>query len=294
MSAYDFRHPTKLSRDHARGLQIIYETFARQWATQMTASLRTTASVDLTAVEQRSYGAFMATLPEPTFMAMFTAAPLQGECVVQFDLSAAMSFVDRMLGGPGGDQQPQRQPSNIEVLLLRQLLDRMLRELRYSFAAVTDLTCEVGAIETNPQFAQAAALTDIMVVAEFSVRIGPAATSSLTTATIALPFEAIEAYLRPSEADPSPAAATERRRQQTLATHGIGGMPVDVGVRLSTVHLGATELLALSAGDIVRIPHPTARPLTIVVGDVPVARAVVGGSGTRLACLVVDPKETVE
>ena len=40
VSAYDFRHPTKLSRDHARGLQIVYETFARQWATQMTASLR--------------------------------------------------------------------------------------------------------------------------------------------------------------------------------------------------------------------------------------------------------------
>jgi len=291
---YDFRHPTKLSRDHARGLQIVYETFARQWATQMTASLRTTASIDLNTIEQRSYGAFVAGLPEPTFMAMFTAPPLQGQCVVQFDLAATMGFVDRMLGGPGGAAQPKRQPSNIEVLLLRQLLDRMLRELRYSFAQVVDITCEVGGIETNPQFAQAAALTDIMVVAEFSIRIGPAATSSLTTASIALPFESIEAHMRPTPGDASPAAAVERHRQQALTTSGINGTPVDVGVRLSSVRMGAKELLSLTTGDIVRIAHPTARPLTIVVGDVPVARAVVGGSGTRLACLVVDPKETVE
>lgn len=294
VTPYDFRHPTKLSRDHARALQIVYETFARQWGTQLTASLRTPVSVELVGISQRGYGEWVAEIPDPTFMAMFTASPLPSTCVIQFDLVAAMGFVDRMLGGKGGSAQPQRQPSAIEILLLRALLDRILREFKYSVASLVDVQPELGAVETNPQFAQAAALTDVMAVADFVIRVGPAATAVETTAQIALPYEGVVGHLQPAESDPSPAATAERRVVQQRATRAIGGSPVQVGVRLSPVRLGAGDLLALREGDIVRIPHATSRPLTVVVGDVPVARAVAGSSGTRLACLVVDPKEVNE
>jgi flagellar motor switch protein FliM len=133
-----------------------------------------------------------------------------------------------------------------------------------------------------------------MAVADFVIRVGPVATAVETTAQIAVPYEGVVGHLQPAGPDASPAAAAERRVVQQRATRAIGGSPVEVGVRLSPVRLGAGELLALGTGDIVRIPHPTSRPLTVVVGDVPVARAVAGSSGTRLACLVVDPKEVNE
>jgi flagellar motor switch protein FliM len=294
VTPYDFRHPTKLSRDHARALQIVYETFARQWGTQLTASLRTPVQVETAEISQRGYGEWVAEIPDPTFMALFTAAPLPGTCVVQFDLLAAMGFVDRMLGGKGGPAQPQRQPSAIEVLLLRALLDRTLREFKYSVASLVEVDPELGAVETNPQFAQAAALTDIMVVTDFVIRVGPVAAAVETTAQIALPYEGIVGRLQPAGSDPSPAAAAARRAVLDRATRAIGESPVEVGVRLSPVRLGAGDVLALRAGDVVRIPHPTSRPLTLAVGDVPVARAVAGSSGTRLACLVVDPQEVRE
>lgn len=294
MTPYDFRHPTKLSRDHARALQIVFETFARQWGTQMTTSLRTTVATELNGISQRGYGEWVADIPDPTFMALFTAAPLRGSCVMTFDLSAVMGFVDRMLGGRGGDAQPQRIPSAIEILMVRALLDRVLREFRYSFAQLVDLQCELGNIETNPQYAQAAALTDVMVVADFGLRIGPAASLTEATAQIALPYESVGAYLQPPEADPSPAAAAERRRMHRLASDAISGSPIEVGVRLNPLRMGTGDVLAMRRGDLLRIPHPTSHPLTVVVGDVPVARAVVGSSGRRLACLVVDPKEVAE
>ena len=36
---YDFRHPTKLSREHVRLLQMAYETFARRLTTVLTGGL---------------------------------------------------------------------------------------------------------------------------------------------------------------------------------------------------------------------------------------------------------------
>ena len=44
--AYDFRHPTKLSREHARILQVITETFARRLTTLLTSGLRQLCHVD--------------------------------------------------------------------------------------------------------------------------------------------------------------------------------------------------------------------------------------------------------
>ena len=37
---YDFRHPTKLAREHVRLLQMAYETFARRLTTVLTSGLR--------------------------------------------------------------------------------------------------------------------------------------------------------------------------------------------------------------------------------------------------------------
>src|SRR3954449_3410034 len=62
---YDFRRPTKLSRDHVRVLQIAEEAFARQATTHLTSLLRTGARMELAGIEQFSYDDYVATLPEP-------------------------------------------------------------------------------------------------------------------------------------------------------------------------------------------------------------------------------------
>ncbi|MCW2619949.1 MAG: fliM [Modestobacter sp.] len=52
---YDFRRPTKLSREHVRILQIAQENFARQATTTLTSILRTGARMELVGIEQFSY-----------------------------------------------------------------------------------------------------------------------------------------------------------------------------------------------------------------------------------------------
>ena len=64
-----------------------------------------------------------------------------------------MAAIDHMLGGPGG-AQPERPLTDIEMPLLRGLLDRMLGELRYALrAASSAISPSCAGIEYNPQFA---------------------------------------------------------------------------------------------------------------------------------------------
>ena len=59
-TAYDFRRPIKLSRDHVRTLQIAFETYARSCGTLLTTRLRVVSSVTLASIEQLNYDEYVA------------------------------------------------------------------------------------------------------------------------------------------------------------------------------------------------------------------------------------------
>ncbi|MDQ1517043.1 MAG: flagellar motor switch protein FliM, partial [Actinomycetota bacterium] len=50
--AYDFRRPNKFTREHVRALQIAHETFARQFTTVLSTTLRTVSQVQARGIGQ--------------------------------------------------------------------------------------------------------------------------------------------------------------------------------------------------------------------------------------------------
>jgi flagellar motor switch protein FliM len=281
---YDFRRPTKLSREHIRTLQIAYETFARQFATLLTTSLRAVSQVSLLSIEQLSYDEYIAGLSSPTIVSMFTIDPLPGTALLEFSLSTGMACIDHMLGGPGGPQ-PQRPLSEIETPLLHGLIERTLGELRYAFEPIAVLKPEMTAIEYNPQFAQAGAASDAVIVASFELRVG----TEECVATICLPFQSIFPKL---QADQNATVLTEsQRRARELAYRnvlsGLEGAPIEVSVKFQPVLMNPADLIGLSPGDVVPLAHPTSAPLAVTTAGITFAHAVPGSQGTRLACLVV-------
>ncbi|MGQ0632749.1 MAG: flagellar motor switch protein FliM, partial [Sporichthyaceae bacterium] len=106
--AYDFRRSTKLSRKHVRSLEIVFETFARQWATLLTSSLRTLTTVNLTAIEELTYDEYISRLDNPSMVTVISVEPLAGAGRRNLSLTRAMVCGDRLLGGPGPGPQPPR------------------------------------------------------------------------------------------------------------------------------------------------------------------------------------------
>lgn len=286
---YDFRRPTKLSREHVRTLQIAYEAFARQYATVLTSSLRVVGEVNLTAIEQLTYHEYVERLDNPTIMCVLSVEPLPGVGILDLSVSSAMSAIDHLLGGPGAKEQPQRPLSDIEATLLRGLLDRMLAELQSALDPLVRLRPQLARIEYNPQFAQAASPSDMLIVASFDVHIG----ADECVATVCLPFNALLPLL---EAASGPGTSSERERRAREAAgkavaERLEAVPVDVTVRFRPVGLTPEEVLALDVGDVVPLRHPTSAPLAVTAADVTFAHAVPGSQGKRLACLIVESPE---
>ncbi len=283
---YDFRRPTKLSREHARALQVVFEGYAKQATTVLTTTLRAVAQVNLVSIEQITYDEYVGTLANPTLMCLLSVEPFAGAGVFEISVPTAMSIVDHLLGGPGGAEQPQRPLTEMEYSLARGVIERLLGELRYAFEPIVKLDPKIVSIEYNPQFAQAATAADMILVASFDMRIG----AEECLATVALPFNAVHARLEQVTGQII-TSERERRIREAAAVamnRRIEDVPIEVAVRFNATPVRPSELLALEVGDVLALTHRTTAPLSVTAAGVTFAHAVPGSQGKRLACLVVE------
>jgi flagellar motor switch protein FliM len=283
---YDFRRPTKLSRDHARALQMSYETFARRLTTLLTSGLRQICQVSLVAIEHHSYEEYIATLDPMTVLSVLDIDPLPGTAVMALSVPTALACVDHMLGGPGGDQ-PTRQLTDIEAGLLRGLIEQMLGVLQYASESTTGMKPTLRNIEYNPQFVQAAGASDGMIVISFDMRVG----SQVCVTTLCLPFASILPRL--SVGRERATTAAERLAHEHSATQvrrALGSVPVEVSVTFDSIELTPAQIGRLEPGDVISLNHRVTSPLKIESAGTTFAHALAGRQGSRLAGLVVTPQ----
>jgi flagellar motor switch protein FliM len=289
VSPYDFRRPTTLAREHTRALEVAFETFARQWSTLLLTRLRQPSTVTLTSVDAITYDEYVRSLPGHGVLVTFTPYVGSEPALVQLTSLTALDCLDFLLGGPGGTtaESAERELTEIEQRLLEDLLTRTLGDLAYAFAAVMPLEPVLGPIEVNPQFLQLAAANDVVIVASLTLAVGEDAAAEQFT--IMLPLGPVLARLQ--EAGGDRARSEDQIRAQQVAgerlARALPEMPLEVTARLTPLPTRAPEVLALAVGDVVRLQHPTTRPLDVVTNGLVLARAVAGTSGKRLACLVV-------
>jgi flagellar motor switch protein FliM len=282
---YDFRRPIQLSREHSRTLQMGLDAFARQATTVFTSSLRTVCSMSLVSIEQRSYSEYVQSLGSSTYMTLFSAEPISGSGIIELPIKATMECIDHMLGGPGGPSQPDRPLTEIESVVARGLIERLLREMRYCLEEIVSIEPVVTGVEYSPQFAQAAGVADVMVVATFELRLA----DTDHQMTLCLPFSGLLPHLAKAAA-PTPVSDRERMQRAAAAAllrQQFHEVPLDVCVSLRNTRLSPDDLGALAVGDVIRLAHPAAAPLDVTVDDVVFAHATPGVRGKRLAAQIV-------
>jgi flagellar motor switch protein FliM len=282
--AYDFRRPNKFTREHVRALQIASETFARQFTTVLSTTLRTVSHVQATGIHQLTYDEYIRDVPNPTYLAILSLPPLVGASIFHLPLPVVMTAVDRLLGGPGTGAALNRPPTEIERSLMGDLLGRVLRELAYAFESLTALEPVVIHQESNPQFAQIGSPSDMVIVFVFDLRIG----GQEGEATLCIPFAALQPVLDEVAGNALLAGRVEADAdavRDALAGR-MGGAPVTVSVSFPPVLLALSDIVDLRPGDVLPLDHRVDAPLEVSVGGVPRFTARPGRRGKRLACVI--------
>ncbi|WP_417215267.1 flagellar motor switch protein FliM [Arthrobacter sp.] len=285
VQVYDFRRPATLAREHSRILELAFETFARQWGTQLTAKVRVMSQVTLSGVCMSTYDDYVSDLPATTAMILCDIEGLEAKAVVQFPAAGALNWASHMLGSPTPVDVPERKFTRIELTLLRRMLDETLEDLHYSMGSLLESPLTVDTVQYNSQFAQAAPKSEVFIVATFTVRVGERSIIS----TIALPADAVlpqlDAAHTSQHADAGTGTPAERIARQLAA------IPIDVALELTPKLVTPQFVLDLSVGDVLSLPHPSHQPLQLSVDGRRLGRAAVGTRNGRIAAVIVSTEE---
>lgn len=282
VEVYDFHRPTTLAREHTRVLELGFETFARQWGTQLTSKIRVLTSVTSELVEPKTYDEYAASLPSTTAMVLCELEGMEAKGVIQFPTSAALGWVAHMVGGNGSRKAEDRKFTQIEQALVRSLMDEALEDLRYSLGTLLGGQISIGTMQYNAQFAQAAKTSDLMLVAHFTIRVG----DHSCKATLALPAE----FVLPQLGASSKTVSVEDAK--ALMLEQIAQVPIEVTMAITPSTVLPSLILNLAVGDTIPLPHPETRPFEITVNGERLGQASVAKKGSRLAGVIVTTEET--
>lgn len=279
-----------LAREFARLLEMAFETFARLWANQLALRLRVSASASGIVVQMRSYDDYVTGLPPMTALVLCSVDSGRRTAILQFPVDSALTWVDHLLGGPGTPGAvPERELTDIEQDVVRDLLRRSLADLDYAFSGLLPLAAEYRGIQYNPQFVQAAEAATPVITGSFTLLLE----SYGVPVSLMLPAEGLMAAMREGsredERTPEQLGAEAALRAQLERV--VQEAPVDVGVRFRPVRVRSRDIAGLQVGQLLPLHHPASRPLDVVVGTRVLAHAAVAAQGSQLAGLVVQVKE---
>jgi flagellar motor switch protein FliM len=262
VSLYDFRRPDRIAKEQLRSLHYLHDRFALNVSTSLSAFLRAMTEVKVLAVEQFAYSEFLTSLPDPTAFYAVSLQPLDLLGAIDLNPGVAFTMVDRMLGGNGESQGPDRPLTEIELNVVDSVVKLMLDHLTETWRAVTNVQFKIHARETRPQMLQVTAPNEIVILLVFDVRIG----DSRGMMNLCIPASAIEAV-----GETFAQAWHRTRRQPTpedsarLAAN-LGRVPLAVTAQLRTA-MSARELIELRPGDVLSLGRSSDQPVSVQVGE---------------------------
>ncbi len=121
VAPYDFRRPSRFSKDHQRTLQQIHEQFAQGFATALSSFLRLNVRAQVTSVEQTAFEEYADSLSNPTIIYVIHIPRFDGPITVELPVEPTRIMLDRLCGGPGLPVAGIQRLTEIERSLLKPL-----------------------------------------------------------------------------------------------------------------------------------------------------------------------------
>lgn len=280
---YDFRRPDKFSKEHLRALQTLHESFARSATSSLSSYLRTGIQVRLSSVEQIVFGEYVQQLAIPTVIGIVSAPPLPGHMIVEVNVDLAFALVERLLGGQGQIVQKSREMTDIEIVLLQNLMKNLLVALNDAWRQVCQVNLSLDDLVFNPQIVQAALPADVGVLLLFELRIG----ESSEAISMVIPYSLIEPVIDMFSSQMWLAGVHQRTDvDDDVVRRQLDKVRLPINVNLGTTAVFCKDLIDLRKGNVIVLDAATNQELQVMVGGHHKYFGRPGRSGRKMAVTI--------
>lgn len=268
LTTYDFRRPERVSKDQLKGLQSLFEAFARELGIVLPPFLRSVVRVDLVSIDQLTYDEFILSVARPTSMSVVEMSPLEGHAVIELSPSMVFPIVDRVLGGNGASLSTPRDLTEIEDRIVYRIVLMILDSWRRAWEHLVEFKMSIVNQESDPLIVQIVAGSEMIVLIGFEVYIG----ETVGTMNMCMPLVVLNPILDQisSQAQyqrsmsPEQAEMTRGKVQGVLRRARIPIEPV-----LGNAQLMLSDLTRLQPGDVVALDRSADEPIPVFAGGIP-------------------------
>ncbi len=281
---YDFKRPAKFSKEHLRTLEIIYEHYGRLLSTNLPVYLRKNIQVSVASSETVTFSEFTNALSNPVILGIVDFRPLAGNVIIELSPNLGFAMIDRMLGGQGIPLEKSRDFSEIEMTILQKLMVVCMQLMREPWRNVLEINPMMERIETNAQFAQVIAPSDMIAIVSLNVKIGDAEGFM----NICLPYFTLEDVM--DKLNTKYWFSTMQKDDKVDYEEHIESLikRIDVPVKaiLGRSQVSVSDFISIQVGDIIRLDTRVDSELEVFVGNIRKFTALPGSSKDQYAVRV--------
>ncbi|MBO5293296.1 MAG: flagellar motor switch protein FliM [Lachnospiraceae bacterium] len=282
---YDFKRPAKFSKEHLRTLEIIFEHYGRLLSTNLPVYLRKTVQVAVVSSETVTYSEFQNALSNPVILGIINFQPLSGTILIELAANIGFAMIDRMLGGQGNPLEKNRDFSEIELIILEKIMVICMQLLRDPWKNVVEISPVLERIETNSQFAQVIAPTDMIAIVTLNIKVGDVE----GIMNICLPYFTLEGVM--DKLNTKYWYSTMQDKNDVDYEEAIESLikRVDIPLKalLGQTAISVNDFINLQCGDIIRLGSKVDEELPVYVGNIKKFTALPGTDDKHYAVQVM-------
>jgi len=279
---YDIASQERIVRGRMPTMEIINERFARNIRIGLFNFIRKSPEIAIGSIKVQKYSAFLREIVVPTNFNIVSVRPLRGSGLIVCDPTLVFAVIDALFGGAGKyhTRIEGRDFSPTEQRIIARLVEVITTEYKRAWHGVYPLELEYQRSEMQPQFANVASPSEVVVATSFTLEIGDAS----GTIYFCIPYATLEPIRDVLYSTIQGDSAEPDRRWVKLMTQQIQAANVELVAELGHAPATVEQLLALQAGDFIELDLKPA--IQAKVSGVPVLDCHYGISNGRYALKV--------
>jgi len=266
IQAYDLTSQEKLVRGRMPTLETVAERFARKSRTTLSSILRKDVTVSTLSVHVTKYEELIKTIPVPASLNLFKMNPLKGFGLFLVESRLVFTLVDIIFGGSGREKVKieGRDFTIIENNLIKKIVLNALSDFEDVWKTIVQFDVVYQGMESNPQFVQLVAPSDMVIVMQFEVDMG----FSSGKISFCIPSSMIEPISKKLQVGYQKDAFVIDKEWTDSFNEGLSQATVNMVAELGRTELSGGEIANLKKGDVICLKQYCTDSLNVYVEEV--------------------------
>jgi flagellar motor switch protein FliM len=248
---YDLASQERIVRGRMPTMEIINERFARNIRIGLFNLIRKSPEVAIGGIKVQKYSAFLREIVVPTNFNIVSVRPLRGSGLIVCDPTLVFAVIDALFGGAGKfhTRIEGRDFSPTEQRVILRLVECIIAEYKKAWTGIYPVEMEYQRSEMQPQFANIATPSEIVVATSFTLEIG----ETSGTVHFCIPYSTLEPIRDVLYSTMQGDSSEPDRRWVKLLKQQIQSADVKLVAELAKATATIEQLLAFKPGDFIEL-----------------------------------------